>query len=225
MKNERSRASSTSRCARAADRSWPVGFWQPGWTATSLTSWRARMRSSASTSMPFSSTGTPITRAPVTCSELRMPMNVGDSQTTTSPGATTPRQTRSMRLPRARGDHDLLGGLREAEPAAALGDLLAQFVEAVGVEVAERVAPDLVEHLAGDPAERAAGIDRGVGRARGQRDDVGVRRDEVRRRRTSRASTRAAAPAGRRSASRWGRGRGAGGTARTNVPRPTLAVT
>ena len=86
-KKLRSTASSARRARRSSERLRPVGFWQALWSPTSFTSWRASRRSSPSTSMPCSSTGTPITRAPDARIAVIIPMKVGDSTTATSPGS------------------------------------------------------------------------------------------------------------------------------------------
>ena len=92
MKKLRSIASSRQpRSRRSSERLRPVGFWHALWRPTSFTSWRASRRSSASTSKPSSSTGTPITRAPVPRIAVIIPMKVGDSITATSPGSSVAR--------------------------------------------------------------------------------------------------------------------------------------
>ena len=120
-KKLRSIASSARRRRRSSERLRPVGFWQALCSPTSLTSWRASRRSSASTSKPCSSTGTPITRAPDCAQRGHHPDEGGrldDGHVARLEGRPCGERDRLLG---ARGDHDLVGVLGLAVARARAG--------------------------------------------------------------------------------------------------------
>ena len=172
MKNPRVRASSSRRSRRAGERSAPVGFWQDSCSATSLISWRARIRSSASMSAPSASTGSGRMRAP---GRLQRGERAGERRRLDDgdvAGAEHGARDEVDPLARAGRDEDLVGARREADLAADLGEPLAQLGQALDLQVvgdrARRVAPDLRREL----GELLRGAQRGVGIARAERDRV-----------------------------------------------------
>ncbi len=72
----------------------------------------------------------------------------------------------------ARGDHDLVRALGIAEVAPAAGELLAQVIQSLGVEVGQCVATHLGEHIGGDARELVGGVGGRRRPAHGQRDQV-----------------------------------------------------
>ena len=81
-----------------------------------------------------------------------MPMNVGDSQATLSPGPQRRARGQRERLARAGRDDDRVGVVVEAAPATERGERLAQLADALDRAVLERA--------------RAVALDRGRGRRR-----------------------------------------------------------
>ena len=108
-----------------------MGFWQAVCSPTSLTSWRASRRSSASTSKPSSSTGTPITRARVPRIAVIIPMKLGRLDHRDVARLERRLRAERDRLLRAGRDHHLVRVLGVAELAAAGGDLLAQVEQSL----------------------------------------------------------------------------------------------
>ena len=102
-----------------------MGFWQARLERHQLHLVAREQALERPTSKPSSSTGTPITRAPVWRSESSMPAKVGDSTTATSPGSSVARAVRL--IPCLAPEVTMISSGSSAKPqrAPARGELLA----------------------------------------------------------------------------------------------------